>query len=499
MAASNEAKTAKRTNVNKRLIGILVQLVFTFGFPLIGPFSTVTDLGVRVIGIFLGAIAGLIIGNDMSWPAWIAIVSLALHGYYQSGTAAVAAVLGHPVVVQLIFVTALAHAINSSGAGEVIANKFLRIGFIQGRPILMSIMLILAWAIAANFMGGFVLLFIAYPILNDLLDQAKIDRGSLYANLMRVGIFCAAFVAPTIKGPIDALSLSRMTMFNEALAAYGASGVNNTHYIIVCAVTLLVFYILLPFCFKYLFRADMDNLKNTDFRKLEGMGVKKFTAEQIILLAAFFVYALYGYICKIFPADSVIYAKLTAIGLPAWGIVCILILNCIRIKGKPIFDNGKIFKEGVNWGLCFIMGTFTVIGSALTSAETGIQPWLSSLAGPLFEGKPVVIIIFLLVAATTIVTNFFSNTATGTIFAAIAIGACMPFMLDGRINPTVLALACNVCSMCAYMTWSACGASPILLGEKGVTNKFIWTHGLVVLLIFILTCTVVFSIANVIL
>ena len=96
-----------------------------------------------------------------------------------------------------------------------------------------------------------------------------------------------------------------------------------------------------------------------------------------------------------------------------------------------------------------------------------------------------------------VVTNFFSNLATGIIVATLTAPFSAAYGASG-INVSVIGTAIAFTSMFAYLTYAAAGPAPLLLGKEGIENKFIYSKSIIALPVYIVIATVIFSILGVI-
>ena len=158
----------------------------------------------------------------------------------------------------------------------------------------------------------------------------------------------------------------------------------------------------------------------------------------------------------------------------------------------------KHFKEGANWGFITTVGIFSVLGGALSSDALGIKAWLTDILGPMFSNMSWPVFVLLIVVVCSVVTNFFSNMATGVIVASLTAPFSAAFA-DAGINVSVIGAAIAYSSMFAYLTYAAAGPAPILLGREGIESKFIWTKGLITMVLYIVVATVIFSLLGIIL
>lgn len=81
-------------------VNIAVTALLMFGFGFLPPFATLTPVGMRLLGIFLGVIYGYST-CEIVWPSLMAMVAFGISGY-TTMNAAIASMLGHPVVFQVL-------------------------------------------------------------------------------------------------------------------------------------------------------------------------------------------------------------------------------------------------------------------------------------------------------------------------------------------------------------------------------------------------------------
>ena len=59
---------------------LAIYLLITFGFQFLPPIGQITELGMGVLGVFIGTIFGWIF-FEMVWPSFMAVLALAWVGY----------------------------------------------------------------------------------------------------------------------------------------------------------------------------------------------------------------------------------------------------------------------------------------------------------------------------------------------------------------------------------------------------------------------------------
>ena len=395
-------QTQKEKNIDiKYIVRCIVGLVLMFFFANIVPeWGGITELGVAMIGVFIGLLVLITITGQLIWPSCAAYIAVIFHGY-MTAAAATSSFIGTTVIIQMVAVCVICSAMREAGTGEVIAKKLLTTKAIQGKPVLFSIVFLLTFLFADILLNSFGGIIFSFAVFDSIVDS-------------------------------------------------------------------------------------LDKVSN------------KFNSIQIIYLVSFIIGIAYSFALLLIPKTVPWYAKFASITQAAWFILVIVVLSMVKVKGKPIMDAAKHFKEGANWGFITTVGIFSLLGGALTAEELGIKAWLTSIMGPVFSNMSWPLFVLMIVLVCTIVTNFFSNMATGVIVASLTAPFVAAFANQG-INVSVVGAAIAYSSMFAFMTYAAAGPAPLLLGRKGITNKFIWSKGLLATVLYIIVATVVFSIMGIIL
>ena len=192
------------------------------------------------------------------------------------------------------------------------------------------------------------------------------------------------------------------------------------------------------------------------------------------------------------------YGSFASITQAGWFLLVIVVLCIVKIDGKPLMNANKHFKEGSMWGMITAVGIFSMLGGALASNDLGINQWLTEVLGPMFSDMSWPVFVLLIVVVCTVVTNFFSNMATGVIVSSLTAPFAAQYA-DAGINITVIGTAIAFSSMFAYLTYAAAGPAPLLLGKEGIESKFVWSKGVLALVIYAVAATVVFSLIGYIL
>jgi len=492
------SQAAKKKIDAKYIIWVIIGLALMFfGGKIIPTWGPVTELGVAMIGAFVGLLVLITATGELIWPACAAYLAVIIHGYMDAATAT-SNFIGTTVIIQMIAVCVICSALRESGAGEVIAKKLLTAKFVQGKPLVFTMVFLIAFLFADTLLNSFGGIIFSFAVFESVVEALGYKKNDKYVQSMYLGLYLDGMIGCAIL-PFSGMQLGITNSFNAAMGNFGHA-FNPAVYIIAVIPVGICFMVLYTLAMRYVFRCDMSKLKDLDVNNLESLKKvnSKFNKIQLIYIGAFIVGIAYSFALLLLPKTLPWYAKFASITQAAWFVLVIVVLSMVKINGKPIMNTAKHFKEGANWGFITTVGIFSVLGGALSSNDLGIKAWLTEILGPMFSNMSWPVFVLLIVLVCSVVTNFFSNMATGVIVASLTAPFAAAFGNAG-INVSVIGAAIAYSSMFAFMTYAAAGPAPILLGREGIETKFIWSKGVFTLLLYIVTATVVFSLMGFIL
>ena len=218
------------------------------------------------------------------------------------------------------------------------------------------------------------------------------------------------------------------------------------------------------------------------FQRLDELAKDKplrLTRRQWIPLAAFLIIALHSFTSPYWPEMPVLSA-LKEMDTVLFTSVALAVLALIRVDGEQIFCPVEAFTKGVSWPIVMAVASMAAIGGLLVADEYGIKAWLTQALGGLFSNHSPLLFVAMTVLITLLLTNFFSNTATLLVVSSLVSALSGP-LVDAGYDITILAVAI---SMVAYLTYASSGQAAILLSQKNMDNKFIWTYGIAAMLLY---------------
>jgi len=219
--------------------------------------------------------------------------------------------------------------------GEVIARFLLTRRFTQKYPMVMVMMLLFAFGLAAAFMGVFGALIVGFTLLDGIYAEAGIEPKSKLARLLCLGAFITMCIGPMTIGSMAALNLAAGQFF---LAAAGVQVV-TFRFVAEAFAILIAFCAVFALALRFLFRCDIRALGRVDLAQALADKPLRLTRRQWIPLAAFLIIALHSFTSPYWPEMPVLSA-LKEMDTVLFTSVALAVLALIRVDGEQIFCGG---------------------------------------------------------------------------------------------------------------------------------------------------------------
>lgn len=480
----------KTSNV-KHYVSLIIAGLFMFGFgKVVPPFAGITEIGVSMIGIFLGVLIAALATGETFWPSLFGLIAMITCEYSTAGEL-LATWFGNATIQQIIWVMALAGAVTESGAVNVLARKVFRIRALQGHPMRLVFAILFAALIAAALVSSpttIILLF--YPMLDGICDMCNVKKDSDLKRELLLGIYIAAMGAYIL--PFKGVHLSSIAIISGIMEQSGLT-FNSGIYLAGSTAVIVLFVIVYIILMRFVWKTDVTPLKDFDVDK---MGLKeedfKMTGRQKVLLGFMLVGILFLIMTLFFPKGSVVFAVYAKYGSTWIWIILFAILCAMRTKeGKPYINGVKLLQSRTMWGIVAVAGCFTICGSAIASDDLGIKAAIANGLSPILGNASWPIMVILCVVAATVFTNFTNGMPISFTINAVCIPLACSMELTGSGNATVLGIATILSSMAALLTPSAIAYAPLLHEREEINNKFMFTKGAVTVVAYIVVACLI--------
>lgn len=472
---------------------IIFTLTLMFGFGFLPPFSSLTPVGMRLLGIFLGVIYGYST-CEVIWPSLFAFIAFGLSGFPDSMNAGIAATMGSSTVFQIITQYFTMGAIVIYGFGKWFVRWSLSQKIFKGNPLFYTwcFMFIFMWS--AIVLSQIAMALLLYAIWNDISDSCGYDKESTFRYYGFGGILLSLIMGGGMipyKGWMLGLSKTWQSVTGGAI--------NLGFMFLLTGITGAIVITLYVILGAKLFKVDFSTMQAFDVNKMDddSKHLRPRTKRIIIVYVLLSLLTIFAGTVTNNPLSQFINNTLTAGGVYCLCSAFLMILPSGEGDGKPaiVFNEIKHSDAAVSWPVIFMCAVTIPLASAMTNEATGILPWITGIFEPLFAGKGPMFILAFTVIVMTILTNVGSNIA----FGGAMIPVVSPFIIASGINPVVAGAALIWIANMGLVLPGASAPASIFHGRSEIPNAAIRTKIVLFAVALIMVVTlVVFSAAQLI-
>ena len=240
---------------------------------------------------------------------------------------------------------------------------------------------------------------------------------------------------------------------------------------------------------RFVFRINVDGLKNADIHSLVDGEKVRATTRQKTILGLFLLLMLAMLLPSFLPADSTLCILLDSISNTGKVLLLYAIMSVVKINNEPLMDVGKALKNSVQWEMVIMVGFISQLATYVGSNDIGIKNTLAEIITPVITGSSGLFFSILVLALCMIATNFMNNGPVAIIMMSIvmSLGTTM------GANVTALCMSCILFSQIAYATPIASPFAAMLFSNtEWVKPKDLYKYGGISTAILIV-CSVVFA------
>lgn len=435
-------------------------------------FSTVTEFGVKVLGIFVGMMYGWIF-IDLIWTSLLGMIMLSLCGL-GTAVAVFGSGFGSEIVLLVIFFSVFTTWLEDIGLINTVTQWLLTRKVLKGRPYLFIFMIFLVTFICGAFVGIYATIFLMWGICYKLLLTLGYEKQGKMGAFLLIGVAYTSIMGMCVKpwtpwSMMGIRGLTTATGLNVDFLPYSS-------WMIVISIVSILLFLLVG---KFIVRIDCDKMKNIDFAALGG--TIDFNKQQ--KLAAFMLVAiiLALYLPSALSKDLWIYAVLNQLG--AVGVIgCVTIVLCmVSSNGKPILEFASVAAKAIPWSMVCLLASVGPIGTALMHADAGITKMVLSVMRPIFAGQSPMMIYILVSVICCVLTQFLNNTV---LLVALTPLMCQLAQSLGA-NPVIVAVLMIFALSSALATPGASSRAGLVFGNTECTKEAYFQGILTVLCVLI--------------
>lgn len=455
--------TQTATKNTKWYVHVVIMFAIFIMFFFIPPISTITEMGMKVLGLTLALLYGWIT-IDLMWTSLLGFVLLQFTGYMKL-LPALSAGIGNSTLMMIFILLAFAIALNEVGASDIIAAWVVSRKVFIGRPLTLVFGLLFGTALISAAGGGMACIFIIWDLIRSICKaNGMADNDTVKGFLMSMTLYCGmiGFILPWQN------TIWLFGGFWQKGCGLEIPAIN----VFYCGLVWMVLSIVLCVLFaKWVLRLDFSKVLINENITAQYAN-KKATKPQkagIVLLGIYIGLLLFANIFK----NNAFSAFINSIGVVGLSIIYMTVFAIWKDEnGKPILDVVKCFRE-TPWPVIMLIAITIPLGDALQSSDTGVMGAISRWLMPLVSGMSPMVFIAICTVALTILTQFLHNVICGAVFFPML----TPIVIQMGGNPYVFLVTVFIGLMSAYATPAASMFAGLVFGTKDISTKAAYLSG----------------------
>lgn len=465
---------------------VAIMMILTFGIGYLPPFGLITDVGMKVLGVFIGIMYGWIF-IDLLWTSVFGFVALGLTGYFDI-LGAFGGGFGNSNFILCLICSIFAAGLSEIGVTDNIAYWLLSKKVFIGRPWLLIATICVAAMLMGLGNGTYAGVFLLWALVNSIGSVSGYKKGNRLLNMMIAFIVYAAFTAPNVVpfygGPI--LYGSFFTKGTDLTIEAAPFFLMGMTYLILALAIMILFA-------KYVLKIDASRFSTTAelCEKYRKHKASKYQKVGLILLLVYFIVLMLPEIITTLPGRDF----LRGIGVVGFSVLYMVIFIVWKKEdGESVLNLEKAF-QGIPWAVMMLLGLTYPLAEAMESADVGITATINSALVPLLSHLDVTILIILSTIMLGLITQVMHNVVIGAMFIPII----TPLVVEMGGNPQTAFFMLYIALMCAYVTPAGSMMAGMVFGNKDIPRKDAYLFGILffsvtmVLLICLMpVCNIVF-------
>ena len=460
-------------------IHIVIYLVLTFGIGILPPFGEITELGMRVLGVFIGTIYGWIT-LSLSWPSFFSMIALSLVGY-TTITESFCSGLGYYLVPILIVTFIFATAVNKTGITEYLTEWLMCRKIIVGHPYMFMIVLFLGMEILSILNTSFVGLMMIWSMVVSLSEKAGLEKNNPFTTFM-VPSLIVIFVIFGFILPFHSGSVMYIGFFMKGMGM----PMPDIPYMIWQLVIVNLYIVILLIVAKFVIRLDLSKIVIA----LESYKDKKcpqINHNQMFGLAILLTFLVVLLSPSFLPEDSIIGGKIKSMGILGVATILTVILLIRKNADGTVFITTQEAAKGISWDVIWLIVATTPLAAAFEAEECGIMSTIMGFLTPLLTDMSPTLFIVVCTITLGIVTQFVHNLILAIVFIPILCPLCA--QMGG--NPYACFFAIFFALTFAFATPAASMNAALIFGHEAIRAKDGYMQGIMHLVISLVLVLIV--------
>lgn len=427
------------------IVHICISLFFMFGFRFLPPLFGLSQLGMAVIGIFVGMLYAWIALGTYVWPCLSGLIALQASGYDTMNNI-FAASFGNNLIPFLIMIFVYVIFLEKSGMCVRISNWFLGRKIVVGHPWILITFLCLSAYVMAICTYCYPAVLIPWAISYSICEEAGYKKGDKFPGLLVLAISVAAFCGYT------ALPIKAVAALSVGLTSTTTNGEYTVSFAQYCAfmipMTLISMFIFLALM-RFVFKADVSKLANIDNKRFAEASRAPMSRAEKAAFISMIAFIIMMCIPTILPSEWTITQLFSGWGMNGPIFIVLVCLGIFLIDGKAILDFQNVANSGhVDWNVIIMTASCFAVAAVIESDEVGIMDRVFDAVMPVLDNLSPAMFIVIAFVLMSILTQFLHN----LVLASVMTPVLVQFALVVGVNPIILAIMLTYAFSIALVT-----------------------------------------------
>ncbi len=397
--------------------------LINLGLPAVdgGLLLAIPPFGMNIIGLFLGVVY-LWSTVHIVWPSILSVILLGFSDYAPMPQVLVQ-FFGNPLIVYIVFLLLFAAILVRANIAVYLARFLVTLPIVNGRPwVLTFVLLVTCYAVAC--LGQISSVFIMWPTLYVIFEQAGFKKGDPYVSIMVVAslmMILLSFATDPIKDGSFFL-LSNLMVLSANNPAQNIEPINLAKFLLFgfsvsVTATLAIFSYI-----RFIAKPDVSALRNFNTEELKKNPLPPMTWKQKSIIFFLGAFAAWMLLPGIIGRESGLGAFISH-NMLGGTMIIIFAMTFIHYKGEPIADLRE-FGPGFPWGIFFLIAVAFLLGAAMVHKDARITLYLEYGLRNLLGGMSYTPLIMATCVIALLVTNFSNSGASGIMLTPVLLAMC---------------------------------------------------------------------------
>ena len=460
---------------NRDIVGVVAYAIIIAVFFFVEPVAPITNVGMKVLGVFIAAIVGWALTSNAVWVSMATLVLFPFTGV-ATYSQVIATTFGNDLFVFAMFIFAFTGYLTISGAASTLALRLINANFAKKNPwLLLFILLFATWLLAAftKTAGAILLMWsIVYAMCKELDEKP-------FGTFSNVLVFGVAAIGAVGMGsiPWKSTSLINLGIYTKA-TGLSVNYVEFFLYSLPVMLLSIVGYLLLA---RFVFKFDVSRMRSFEVSS-ENASDLVFTPEKKIALGSLIVLCVLFLLPSILPAGNIISTTIDSLGMALVAIAIFAVLSLIRVDGKSVFSFPEVAKT-LPWGILIMIACIMAFLSYLGDASTGINAFLTGVVGGLFANATPIVFLLAIGIVCVILTNLMTNVVVGMILMQAFVPAAMAMGIDPIYVAYIIS---GTCVIALLLPNSGAASIVLFANNEWMKMKDIYKLGIPTVVLFTL-------------